>query len=137
MENCLFCKIVDGKTPSFKIYEDDHYYAFLDIAQFTEGHTLVIPKKHIQFVWDSREIDRYFKVVQKIAQHYRSLGFSYVDSITLGRMIPHAHVHLIPYNSDSADYQKALEGIGLLQARKIDAETGKRIVQRFKLPESD
>ena len=109
--NCVFCKIIKGKIPSYKIFEDKNYYAFLDISQFTVGHTLVVPKKHIEFIWDSKEIDKYFKVVQKIANHFRSLGFKYVDTMTFGRKIPHAHIHLIPHNDEKDDYKKARKGL--------------------------
>ena len=65
MDDCIFCKIAKGEVSSFKIYEDDNYFAFLDISNFTPGHTLVIPKKHYRFVWDVENIEGYFKVVQK------------------------------------------------------------------------
>ena len=65
-DNCIFCKIVSGDIPSYKIYEDDEYLAFLDIAPFADGHTLVIPKKHYQFVWDVEEVGKYIEVAQKI-----------------------------------------------------------------------
>ncbi len=138
MEDCIFCKIVNGDIPCNKIYEDDNYLAFLDISNFTEGHTLVIPKKHFQFVWDIEDISGYFKVVQKIANHFRNdLGFKYVDTLTFGRMIPHAHVHIVPHNSDNKDWEKALEGIGELQSsssnRRLCAEEGERIANKFKL----
>ena len=68
-DNCIFCKIVEGYIPSYKIYETDNFLAFLDIAQFSEGHTLVIPKTHYRFVWDVPNIGEYFQVVQKVAQH--------------------------------------------------------------------
>ena len=115
MDKCVFCEILKGSIPSFIIYEDEDFLAFLDISQFTKGHTVVIPKKHVQFVWDFDQVGKYFEVVSKIANHFRALGYKYVDSITFGRKVPHAHVHLIPHNGDSVDYQKAISVFGEMQ----------------------
>ena len=55
MEDCIFCKIIDGEIPSYKIYEDEVVYAFLDITQVTPGHTLVVPKKHAKDIFEYDE----------------------------------------------------------------------------------
>ncbi len=137
MDDCIFCKIVKGEIPCFKVYEDDNYLAFLDLSNFTEGHTLVVPKKHYRFVWDVDDIEGYSNVVKKISNHYRNnLGFAYVDTLTFGRMIPHAHVHLVPHNADSGDWEKALEKIGELQGdstRRLSKEKGEEIANKFKM----
>ncbi len=137
MEDCIFCKIVKGEIPCYKIYEDDNYLAFLDLSNFTEGHTLVIPKKHFRFVWDVEDIEGYFKVVQKISNHFRNdLKYSYVDTLTFGRMIPHAHVHIVPHNYDNDDWKTALDGIGELQSnpdRRLCQEVGERIAAKFRM----
>jgi histidine triad (HIT) family protein len=136
MDNCIFCKIVKGEIPSYKIYEDINYLAFLDISHFTDGHTLVIPKKHHQFVWDVND-PGYFEVCNKIANHYKNLGFKYVDSMVFGRMIAHAHIHLIPHNDDGTDYSNALNEIGILQTdvnRRLKKEDALKMVEKFKLP---
>ncbi len=52
MENCIFCKIINQEIPSYKIYEDDKVYAFLDISQATKGHTLVVPKRHVADIFE-------------------------------------------------------------------------------------
>lgn len=97
MSDCLFCKIVTGEIPSFTIYEDQDYVAFLDISQIVDGHTLVIPKAHHRWVWDVPNIASYFEVVQKIARKMQHVsGSSYVKSVTLGVLVEHAHVHLLP-----------------------------------------
>jgi len=66
MDNCIFCKIVKGDIPCYKIYENDKFLAFLDISEFTPGHTLVIPKKHYRFIWDVEDIEEYASVIKKI-----------------------------------------------------------------------
>lgn len=136
MDSCIFCKIVKGDIPSFKIYEDDDFLAILDISQFTKGHTIVIPKEHKRFVWDVEDI-KYFNVIKKIANHFRSLGFEFVDSATFGRMVEHAHFHLIPHNGEMNDWKIALEKVGQLQtdlSRRPSKEIGEAIIKKFKLP---
>ena len=136
MDNCIFCKIVRGELPSYKIYEDKEFLAFLDISQFTEGHCVVIPKKHVEFVWDYKENNKYFEVVTKIANHFRSLGYKYVDSMTFGRMIAHAHIHLIPHNGENSDYKQGLSGLGNLQSdlgRRLTKEKGEEVSRKFRL----
>jgi histidine triad (HIT) family protein len=134
--DCIFCKIVKREIPSYTIYEDKKYLGFLDISQFTPGHTIVIPKNHIEFIWDSKEIGKYFAITQKIAKHFRSLGFKYVDSLTFGRKVPHAHVHLVPHNGNPKDYKKALLGLGILQedtSRRLTPSSGQKLVQKFRV----
>jgi histidine triad (HIT) family protein len=136
MNDCIFCRIVRGEIPSYKVYEDNDFIAFFDISQFTPGHTLVIPKKHYEFVWDVVEIDNYIKVAQKIAQHYRALGYKYVDSLSFGRAVQHAHIHLVPQNDESSDYSEALSGLDALVAdpkRRPTVEEGNKLVEKFKL----
>ena len=94
MTDCVFCKIVAGEIPSYKVYEDEKYLAFLDIFPSAEGHTLVIPKKHVEWVWDHDNVGEYFEVVTKIAKHYREVSGDIVRSNIDGWQIPHAHIHL-------------------------------------------
>lgn len=136
MENCLFCKIVSGDVPAYKIYEDDNYLAFLDIAQFTDGHTIVIPKKHYRFIWDIDDVGAFYEFAVKIANHYRDLGYEFIDSASFGRLIPHAHYHLVPNREDGNDWDKALDSIGALQknvARRPTKERAEEILAKFKL----
>jgi histidine triad (HIT) family protein len=94
MTDCIFCKIVAGEIPSYKIYEDENYLAFLDIYPSAEGHTLVIPKKHVDWVWDSESLGEYFEVVGKVARHYREISKDIVRSNIDGWQVQHAHIHL-------------------------------------------
>lgn len=135
-ENCIFCKIIKGELPSFKIYEDDDYLALLDISQFTAGHTIVIPKRHVKSIWELEDIGGFMKVVQKIGRHYKDLGFEYVDVMVFGRLVHHLHVHLIPNNSDSKEYYAALSKIGEMQGdheRWPNKEKGEQLVSKLKL----
>lgn len=94
---CVFCQIVSGEIPCYKIYEDKNYLAFLDIKPRNPGHTLVIPKKHYRWVWDVPEIEKYYKVVGKIAKALKSsFNTEWIVSLVLGEEVPHAHVWLVP-----------------------------------------
>ncbi|WYF04174.1 HIT domain-containing protein [Bacillus velezensis] len=72
-DDCIFCKIIAGDIPSSKVYENEHVVAFLDISQVTKGHTLVIPKTHIENVYEfTPELSKeYFEAVPKIARAIR------------------------------------------------------------------
>ena len=119
MQDSIFTKIIKGEIPSYKIYEDDDVLAFLDIHPVTEGHILVIPKKQVQFVWDL-EAEDYRKLtdaVQKIALHLReTLEVEYVGEKIVGTDVPHAHVHLIPFNQDTEYDRRSSETLEFSEA---------------------
>ena len=101
MEDSIFTKIIKGEIPSHKIYEDDRVYAFLDIYPVNQGHTLVVPKHPTEFVWDMPDDDytALMAATKKIALRLRDvIGATYVSSRVVGTDVPHAHVHLIPFN---------------------------------------
>ena len=100
----VFTKIVKGDIPSYKIAEDDRFYAFLDIHPLSEGHTLVIPKREIDYLFDldddllagmmvfSKKVAR---AIEKVVSCKR------IGVAVLGLEVPHAHIHLIPINSEA------------------------------------
>lgn len=100
--DCLFCKIINGEVPSYKVYEDDIVYAFLDINPFGTGHTLIIPKKHYLNIEDI-DNDTYFHIVEitkKLALEYKDKlhmdGYSICQNNGCAQEIKHFHMHLIP-----------------------------------------
>ena len=103
MTDCIFCKIVAGEIPCYKIYEDENYLAFLDIFPSTEGHTLVVPKKHVDWVWDYPNLGEYFEVVGKIARHHRDVVKEGVRENIFGWNVLHAHIHIKPGEIDTMD----------------------------------
>ncbi len=134
--SCVFCKIVSGELPCFKIAEDEKFLAFLDIAQFVEGHTLVIPKEHCEFTWDVSNFGEYYEFVKLVGSHYRNIGFKFVDTLTLGRMVHHAHVHLLPHNDDDETWNKVqavLDGIQVEKERKPSQEKLQEIQGVFQM----
>lgn len=104
MSDCLFCKIVNGEIPAAKVYEDDDVLAFLDIAQVTKGHTLVIPKQHFENMYDlpSEAAAKLFAVVPNIAnalkQQFQPVGMNLLNNTgkDAGQQIFHIHLHLVP-----------------------------------------
>lgn len=83
--------------PCYKIYEDQEYLAFLDVFPYVPGHTLLIPKKHVRWVWDAPDVGGYFVVAQKIVKHFQTItGNEFVIEATFGDAVSHAHVHLLP-----------------------------------------
>ena len=104
MEDSIYTKIIKGEVPCHKIYEDSDTLAFLDIYPVQPGHTLVIPKKQIEFVWDLPD-DLYQAVMltsKKVALRIREvMPQTYVHQRVVGTDVPHAHIHLIPFNETS------------------------------------
>jgi histidine triad (HIT) family protein len=111
MENCIFCKIVSGQIPSHKVYEDDNFFAFLDINPQSPGHVQVVPKKHYRWVWDlpaqagtSGNVGEYFTVVQKIAKaQQKAFDTEWIISKIVGDEVPHAHIWVFPNSEVKGD----------------------------------
>jgi histidine triad (HIT) family protein len=108
-EPSIFTKIISGEIPSYKVYEDDRTLAFLDIYGVIDGHTLVIPKKEVEFIWDMDDEDyrALMDSVKKVGRRLRDvLGTKYVGVKVIGTDVPHTHVHLIPFD-DPEDMHRA------------------------------
>ena len=126
---CIFCKIIKGEIPSYKVYEDDNFLAFLDIIPRNPGHTLVIPKKHFKWVWEVPNIGEYYKVVGKIATAIqKAMETEWVVSLVLGEEVPHAHVWLVPRFEDDGHGGS----IDISKIKKISEEEMKLIAQKIK-----
>lgn len=106
----IFSRIVKGEIPSYKVAEDDNYYAFLDINPLTEGHTLVIPKREEDYIFDlsDEELSGMVVFAKRIAEKQKAaFGCKKVAMVVLGLEVPHAHIHLIPMNSEGdVDFRK-------------------------------
>ncbi len=102
MQPSIFTKIINNEIPCHKIYEDDKTFAFLDIHPMQPGHTLVIPKSQVEFIWDLTDEDyqAVMATVKKLGQHLRDkLDVPYVGVKVIGTDVPHAHVHLVPFST--------------------------------------
>jgi histidine triad (HIT) family protein len=112
MENCIFCKIVAGNLPCYKVYEDDQFLAFLDIYPRVEGHTLVIPKKHYRFVYDVPNFDRYWLAALKITKAMQKvLNPYFITYVTHGLEVPHAHIHILPRKENETSFVPEVKNI--------------------------
>jgi histidine triad (HIT) family protein len=104
MQDCIFCKIVNGDIPSFKIYEDDSVLAFADINPINSGHTLIIPKAHAENIWEISEADLVAihtaskKVAGAIKKSLQPEGMAclQLNGRAVNQLVMHYHLHLIP-----------------------------------------
>ncbi len=111
----IFSKIVAGEIPCYKIAEDDNYFAFLDINPVRRGHTLVIPKKETDYIFDLSDPDLSGLTLfaKKVAEAIRAaIPCRKVGMAVLGLEVPHAHIHLIPLqNEGDMDFRDKLKDV--------------------------
>ena len=100
----IFTKIVKGEIPSYKIAESEKFYAFLDINPRVKGHTIVIPKEETDYLFDldDQTIGDLHIFAKKVAKAIdKAIECIRVGVLVLGTEVPHAHIHLIPFNDES------------------------------------
>ena len=109
MDNCIFCRIGNGEIPAYKVYEDKNSLAFLDIHPHAQGHTVVIPKKHAETIFDlgEKESAQVMLATQKAmialdkALHPDGFNVGWNHNPAGGQVVPHLHIHIMPrYNGD-------------------------------------
>lgn len=109
MPNCIFCKIIKGEVPNDTVYEDETVLAFLDIFPHTKGHTVVVPKHHIETYFDlsNDEMNKLSAGIKKAMEKIHTLlkpdGFNvgWNQSPAGGQVVPHLHIHIMPrYEGD-------------------------------------
>ena len=136
-ESCIFCKIAQGEIPCNKIHENKKFLVFLDIKPVSDGHLLIIPKKHFRWMQeaDDKTIGDIFKLTKKMMLALKKgLPCDYVQESVVGNEIPHFHIHLIPrYKEDNfrnlptKEYKK-------LEAKKIMKKLKRKRVSDPKNP---
>ena len=106
----IFSKIAAGEIPSYKCAENDKFYAFLDITPLAKGHTLVIPRREVDYFFDleDEELGEYQVFAKRVAAAIKeAFPCKKVAQVVLGLEVPHAHIHLIPMNSEAdVDFRK-------------------------------
>lgn len=105
----LFTKIINGEIPCYKVAESEEFFAFLDINPKAKGHTLVVPKREVDYLFDmeDEELARMMAFAKKIAAAIRkAFPCPKVGIAVLGLEVPHAHIHLIPLESEATFYVK-------------------------------
>ena len=104
MNNCLFCKITNGEAPSYKVYEDEDILAFLDINPVNIGHTLVIPKKHYENLYETPNevLGKLISTVKKLSINIKEklnadgINIMMNNDSSAGQVIFHTHIHIVP-----------------------------------------
>ncbi|MEI6494524.1 MAG: HIT family protein [bacterium] len=136
MDECLFCKIIKGEVPSQKVYEDDVFFAFLDIRPINLGHTLLLPKAHYRNLFDlpTDILEKTGPIVQKLALVVRDasqaegINIGWNNESAAGQLIFHSHVHIIPrFNDDGYVHWKGQE-----YGEHVLAEMGDEIKRRLR-----
>ena len=107
----IFSKIIAGESPPYKVAEDEHFYAFLDINPITWGHTLVVPKQEEDYIFDidDKQIGDFMVFAKKVAAAIKkSFPCRKVGMAVLGLEVPHAHIHIVPIKTEGdLDFRKA------------------------------
>lgn len=124
MSDCIFCKIIDGSIPSTKVYEDENVYAFMDVFPLTKGHTLLIPKQHVQDLFEMPEdvAKNLYAAAPKIANAIKAAfqpqGLNTVNNngSFAGQTVFHYHLHFIPRYDET-------DGLKLMWETKQDEFT--------------
>ncbi|MDR0295701.1 MAG: HIT family protein [Prevotellaceae bacterium] len=100
----IFTRIINGETPCYKVAEDERFFAFLDIHPLSKGHTLVIPKQETDYLFDLKPelLGELMQFAQKVAGALKqSIACKRIGIVVMGLEVPHAHIHLIPMNSEA------------------------------------
>ncbi len=135
-ENCIFCKINKGEIPSFTLYEDEKFKVFMDISPATKGHVVIIPRKHIEniFEMDDETASEVLIVAKKIAKAMKEelkcegLNILQNNGAVAGQTVFHFHIHLIPrYTHDSVHINWNSESYKEGEAVEIAKAIGSKI----------
>lgn len=135
MDNCIFCKIINGHIPASKIYEDDNVFVFLDISQVTKGHTLVIPKLHKENIYEltpeiaSKLFAKVPLIANAIKEQFNPVGLNILNNNGefAGQSVFHYHLHLIPRYDEN-------DGLGVVwetNNEKYSADDLQQIAQKI------
>ncbi len=120
--DCIFCKIVKGEIPAVKIYEDEKHFAFLDVNPINSGHTLLIPKKHTEYLFDLKD-NEYSELMLKVKSFAKllknKLKSKKIGLIIEGFGVLHVHIHLVPINSMGELNQKRTKPVNKEELNKI------------------
>ncbi len=123
----IFTKIIKGEIPCYKIAEDESYFAFLDIRPLHPGHTLVVPKKEVDYIFDieDEELKGMVLFAKKIAIAIKkAVPCERIGMTVIGLEVPHAHIHLSPINS--------VYDLDFRNAKQLSAEEMQHIAEKIK-----
>ncbi len=134
MKECIFCKIIKGELPSYKVYEDEKVVAFEDINPISKGHTLVIPKIHAENIWDIPEdyLLAIYRAAKKLSDAIKKalnpvgIAFLQLNGKGAGQVIPHYHLHIIPRSPEEPELP-----VSKWEMKPGDKEEIKRIAEKI------
>ena len=128
-EDCIFCKIIEGEVPSHKVYEDENVYAFLDTEPVSKGHTLVIPKEHVETVHEAEEMSYMWEAIVKVANSVKSafepegLNITQNNGAVAGQEVFHMHFHVTPrYTGEEVE----------LSYNRSELENGEELAEKIR-----
>ena len=127
----IFSKIIAGEIPSYKVAEDECFYAFLDINPLAIGHTLIVPKKEVDYIFDLEDklLADMIVFAKKVAKAIeKAIACRRVGVTVIGLEVPHAHIHLVPINKESDIYFGSQK---LKPTPEIFQETANLIAEKF------
>jgi histidine triad (HIT) family protein len=128
----IFTKIVKGEIPSYKVAEDDNYFAFLDINPLRAGHTLVVPKKEVDYIFDldDKELSGMMVFSKKIAAAIKSvIPCNRIGVAILGLEVPHAHIHLVPMDTmDDINFKNPKLKFSPEEFKDIAAKISRKVI---------
>ena len=128
----IFSKIIAGDIPCYKVAEDEHFFAFLDINPLVKGHTLVVPKREVDYIFDlqDEELAAFHVFAKSVARAIeQAIPCKRVGVAVMGLEVPHAHIHLIPIQKESDMY---FGGKKMEVTQDVLADTAARIRNAFK-----
>jgi len=131
--SCIFCKIISGEIPSYKVYEDEHTLAFLDINPVNPGHTLVLPKKHLANIEAADELTlcQVIKIVKKVGvslkKNLGAAGYNVLENNdpAAGQIVSHLHFHVTPRTTD--------DGLKLWPQKKYGKGEAEAVLNKIKI----
>lgn len=127
----IFSKIVAGEIPCYKVAEDESYFAFLDINPVAKGHTLVIPKHEVDYIFDlpEAEYEGLWRFARKVAAAMKqALPCKRIGVAVLGLEVPHTHIHLVPLNHESdMDFRKEKLSLSADEMQQIAASIASKL----------
>jgi histidine triad (HIT) family protein len=130
--DCLFCKIIKGELPSYKVYEDENFLAFLDITPINKGHVLLVPKEHHEDLFDMPDsiTAKIFPIVKRVsnavmkATDADGLNLGQNNKPAAGQAVMHFHLHIMPRFED--------DGLRLWPGKKVEEKELKEVVEKIK-----
>lgn len=129
MDDCIFCKIVRVKLPSYKVYEDQDFLGILDIFPRVKGHSLVFPKKHYRWVYEVPNFGKYWDAVLMLTKRMqKTMSPKFITYVTHGLEVPHAHIHVLPREEGETSFVPEIKTFPKEEMKKIADKITRAVV---------